>query len=165
MPAKKTRKRAYRSQRNTADKWQRREALVRLEAWARDGLSQEEIAQRMGVSRTTLQRWAKKYPLIREAMEQGKDVADIQVENALFHRALGVVKRKRILVMGKPDEETGEASLKVVQEIEEDVPGDVTAQTFWLKNRKPDAWKERRLEEVKVEPPRIVIDQEADYGE
>ena len=68
--------------------WLTSEGLLKLEAWARDGLIDEQIAENAGITPSTLYEWKKKYPDISEALKKGKEVVDIQVENALLKRAL-----------------------------------------------------------------------------
>ena len=58
------------------------EGLLQLEAWARDGLTDEQIAANIGISRSTLNEWKKKYSDISDTLKRGKEVVDIQVENA-----------------------------------------------------------------------------------
>ena len=81
-----------------------------LEGWARDGLTEEQIANNMGIGRTTLYEWKQKEPNIANTLKKGKEVVDFEVENALLKNALS---------------------------------GNVTAQIFWLKNRKKDQWREK----------------------
>ncbi len=59
-----------------------------LESWARDGLTDEQIAHNMGICRDTLIQWKKKYSDISDTLKRGKDVIDIQVENALHGKNL-----------------------------------------------------------------------------
>lgn len=91
--------------------WLEPEGLLKIEGWARDGLTDEQIAQNMGINPTTLYEWKKKYPEISKSLKRSKDVADRQVENALFENAIS---------------------------------GNITAQIFWLKNRKPDKWRDKQ---------------------
>ena len=93
--------------------WLSPEGLTLLEGWARDGLTDEQIAERIGINPATLYDWKKKYPEISEALKKGKEVVDYEVENALLLKALC---------------------------------GDVTAQIFWLKNRRPDKWRDKPAE-------------------
>ena len=58
------------------------EGLLQLEAWARDGLTEEQIAHNMGINRRTLTDWKNKYTPISLTLKRGKEVVDIQVENA-----------------------------------------------------------------------------------
>lgn len=96
-------------------KWLTPEGLLLLEGWARDGLTDEQIAQKMGVGYSTLQTWKSKYQDIQDTLKKGKDVVDYQVENALLSSALD---------------------------------GNTTAQIFWLKNRRPDKWRDKQKEEA-----------------
>ena len=69
--------------------WLTMEGLLELEGWARDGLTDEQIAYNMGINKATLYRWKEKYCDICDALKRGKEVVDRQVENALLKRALG----------------------------------------------------------------------------
>lgn len=70
-------------------RWLDPDGLLLLEGWARDGLTDEQLAGKMGINPATLYDWKNKYPKISEALKKGKEVVDIQVENALLKRALG----------------------------------------------------------------------------
>lgn len=62
---------------------------MKIEGWARDGLTNKQIAQNVGVAYSTLRDWVKKFPALSESLKKGKEVVDRQVENALLKRALG----------------------------------------------------------------------------
>lgn len=116
-----------------AEEWLADERLVILEGWARDGLIDEQIAENVGISVRTLYRWKQQYCQICHALKKGKDAADREIENALFKRAKGYdFEEKRIKKKGGV----------IVEEtvITKHIPGDTTAQIFWLKNRKPEYW-------------------------
>lgn len=68
--------------------WLTEDGLTLLEGWARDGLSDEQLAEKIGINRTTLYDWKKKYSDISDALKKGKEIVDIQVENALLKSAL-----------------------------------------------------------------------------
>ncbi len=97
------------------EKWLKKENLLLLEGWARDGLTDEQIAKNMGISVKTLYRWQEQYSQICQSLKKGKEVVDYQVENALLSSAL---------------------------------EGNTTAQIFWLKNRRPDKWRDKQKEET-----------------
>lgn len=120
--------------------WLTHEGLIRLEGWARDGLTDEQIAKNMGVSAATLYNWKKSYLEILEALKKGKEVVDYEVENALLKRALGYE-----YIETKTKTESGVIT-EVTTTTKQVVP-DVTAQIFWLKNRKPEEWKDKREDE------------------
>lgn len=117
--------------------WLTPEGLLKLEGWARDGLTDEQIAQNMGICVATLYNWKSKHLEILESLKRGKEVVDRQVENALLKRALGY----------KYDEVTIEKGVETKRVTKEVVP-DTTAQIFWLKNRRPDKWKDKQDIEV-----------------
>lgn len=68
--------------------WETDEKILLLQGWARNGLTNEQIASNMDIVVSTLWEWRKKSPKISNALKIGKDEADIQVENALYKAAL-----------------------------------------------------------------------------
>jgi len=118
------------------NKWLGNDKLILLEGWARDGLTDEQIAKNIGINRTTLYDWKKKEVNIADALKRGKEVIDFEVENALLKKALGYT----ITIKEEKLDRDG-----FVHTLEKDVhiPPDTTAQIFWLKNRKPNNWKDR----------------------
>lgn len=92
------------------EEWLEPDNLIRLEGWARDGLTDQQIAKNMGIAYSTLREWKKAYAAISVVLKRGKEVVDYEVENALFKSA---------------------------------IEGNVTAQIFWLKNRRPDKWRDK----------------------
>lgn len=127
--------------------WRTEEGLLLLAAWARDGLTDEQIAKKMGICRDTLIEWKKKYSDISDTLKKGKEIVDIQVENALLKKALGC-SYKEVTKESKFNAETNEYELIVTKEVTKTVPPDTTAQIFWLKNRRPDLWRDKKDVEV-----------------
>ena len=116
--------------------WLTEDGLTLLEGWARDGLTDAQMAGNMRINPATLYDWKKKYPQISQALKKGKEVVDIQVENALLKRALGYDFQEEKI------EKSDKDGLKVVQTVKH-IPPDTTAQIFWLKNRRPDRWRDK----------------------
>lgn len=116
--------------------WLENDKLILLEGWAKSGLTDEQIAKNIGINRTTLYDWKKKETNIADALKKGKEVIDFEVENALLKKALGYT----ITLKEEKLDKDG-----CVHTLEKDVhiPPDTTAQIFWLKNRKPNNWKDR----------------------
>lgn len=117
-------------------RWLEPDGLLLLEGWARDGLTDEQLAEKMEISPSTLYEWKVKYPEISEALKKGKEIVDIQVENALLKRALGYEYMEERVEISDKD------GRKVIQTTKT-VPPDTTAQIFWLKNRRPDKWRDK----------------------
>ncbi|HJB46665.1 MAG TPA: helix-turn-helix domain-containing protein [Candidatus Mediterraneibacter surreyensis] len=116
--------------------WLTPEGLLKIEGWARDGLTDEQIAKNIGISRSTLNVWKDRYSDISDALKKGKDIIDRQVENALLKRALGY-EYEEVKEKFEDDVITERTVTK------KEVVPDTTAQIFWLKNRKPDKWRDK----------------------
>ena len=109
----------------------------------------------MGISVSTLCEWKNKFSELSEALKKGREVADYIVENELFEscktRTVTVkkpIKLKKVMVDGKKRLEEERIEYAEEQVV---VPASVTAQIFWLKNRRPEKWagvpEETRAEE------------------
>lgn len=136
--------------------WLEPEKLILIEGWARDGLTDEQIAHNMGIAPSTLYEWKKQYSEISEALKKGKEIVDRLVENALLKKATGEIRtiRKPIKVKEVLYENGKRISEKEHIEYADEeiyIPPDTTAQIFWLKNRKPEEWRDKRQVEEKVE--------------
>ena len=130
--------------------WLTPDALILLEGYARDGMTDDLIAQKIGIGKTTFYTWADKFPEFRDALKWGKAPVDTKVENALLKRALGyeydeVVQEVERFPIGKPDENGERPMIEKVKTKTRRVTvlPDVTAQIFWLKNRRPDKWRDK----------------------
>lgn len=93
------------------NEWLEKDNLILLEGWAREGLTNEQIANNIGINAKTLYEWKNKESKISNVLKKGREVVDFEVENALLKNAL---------------------------------EGNVTAQIFWLKNRKKNQWREKQ---------------------
>ena len=117
--------------------------LVVIEGWARNGLTIEQIAKNLGISKVTFYKYISEHTELSERLKKGKEVVDIEVENALLKRALGY-KVDEITKELITDEKTGISELKVTKVVTKEVAPDTTAQIFWLKNRKPEEWRDKK---------------------
>jgi len=120
--------------------WITKEGLLKIEGWAREGLIEEQIAHNMGIGVSTLSKYKVDHLEILEALKRGKEVVDFEVENALLKRALGGKYKETIKEM-----RDGKQHVKIV---EREVPPDTVAAIFWLKNRKPKDWRDKRETEL-----------------
>ena len=124
--------------------WLTPEGLLKIEGWARDGLTDEQIAKNIGIRAATLYDWKNRFPDISEALKRGKEIVDRQVENALLKRALGYEYEEV-----KEKYEGGVLTERTVTKKE--VVADTTAQIFWLKNRKSQQWRDKPVEPIMEE--------------
>ena len=122
-------------------KWEThvKDKLILVEAWARNGLTDEQIAKNLGIAYSTFREYKNKHSALSAALKRGKEVVDIEVENALLKRALGYKYNE---VTKERDKDTGE--LVVTKVVTKEVVGDTTAQIYWLKNRKPEDWRDKK---------------------
>lgn len=132
-------------------KWEThvKDKLILIEGWARDGLTNEQIAEKLGIGKTTFYKYLEEHVELSELLKRGKEVVDTEVENALLQKALGgkekllkPVKLKQVIYSdaGKKLKEFEEI---VMVEEEVLIAPDTTAQIFWLKNRKPRVWRDK----------------------
>lgn len=119
------------------EEWGTPDQLVRIRGWAMDGLSDAQIARNIGIGRTTFYKWKNEHVEFANALILSKEVADREIENALYKAAK---------------------------------KGNITAQIFWLKNRKPDEWRDKREPDLssdllaKVDEVTVKIREAAENG-
>ena len=128
--------------------WLTEDGLTLVEGWARDGLTDEQIFKNIGISETTFYEWRNRFPEFAEALKRGKAPVDYHVENALYKKATGyTVKLKKPIKVKEKHQITGqgEVTKEHIEYVDEEVyiAPDTTAQIFWLKNRRPDKWRDK----------------------
>ena len=110
-------------------------------------MTNEQIAQNMGVHRDTLVEWRKRFSVISDALKSGRENADYTVENELFQschtRTVTVKKPIKVKTVKQDGKKKIEEEKVVYAEEQVVVPANVTAQIFWLKNRRADKWKDK----------------------
>lgn len=161
-------------------KWLEPDNLTRLRSWARDGLTNEQIAKKIGVRRQTISEWSKKYPDIADALKKGKEVVDSEIEDSL----ISVMKKHTITTtqykmvkkdnfnlkaerskfanaykLDHPNATKSEIAIAIAENVEvyEKIPVSKTvtevdpstsAIIFWLKNRRPDVYRDQTFQKL-----------------
>lgn len=120
--------------------------LLEIEAWARDGLTDKQMCQLLGVSPAVFYKYKAQHQEFQDALKRTKELADIEVENSLNKRAKGFTYEE-VHVEEKCDIYGNVIETKTKKIIKTVVP-DTTAQIFWLKNRKPDKWRDKHETEL-----------------
>lgn len=99
------------------------------------GATDVELADFFKVSINTIANWQRQHPDFLGAIKDAKKAADSRTERSLFHRANGYTFE---------GEKVFQFQGKVVRaKTREHVPPDTTACIFWLKNRRPDQWRDK----------------------
>ena len=161
-------------------KWQEPDNLIKLQGWARDGLTNEQIAQKIGVRRETISVWCSKYSNIANALKKGKEVIDYEIENSLIstmkkHKIKTttykmvkkddlVLKAERTKFMNMfkldhPDATKEQILIATAENVAvyeripmtetvTEVDPNVSSMIFWLKNRKPDVYRDQTFKKL-----------------
>jgi transcriptional regulator with XRE-family HTH domain len=113
-----------------------------IRSWRRHGLADHEIADRIGITKSTLWAWAAKYPDFSDSLKRGKADRVARVEDALEDSAVGYyrdeVTRERMF-----NKKTGEFEMVETKRVTKWFAPSQTAQIFYLKNQDPETWKDR----------------------
>lgn len=160
--------------------WYSPENIELVEGWARDGLSDEQIAKNIGITPSTIYAWKRTHSEFLKAFKKGKQVVNVELENALFKKAIGaktstttyrvskvdenVLKARRLRYADKylqdhPDANKKEALIAATEHVdthekivwsivENQLPPDVGALMFLLKNRLPEKYREQSYQEL-----------------
>lgn len=123
--------------------WISTDGLLLIEGWARDGLTKEQIAKNIGISRDTLNEWEKKFSDISDALKKGREVVVREVENAMIKRAKGYEVEETTEEL-KFNRKSGQNELVITKRVKKHIAPDTGAAAFVLKNYAPDKWKDRK---------------------
>lgn len=178
--AKQDKPKKQKKSRTSWKQWYSPENLELVEGWARDGLSDEQIAKNIGISVPTLYNWKKTHLEFLKSFKKGKQVVNVELENALFKKAIGaktttttyrvskvdenVLKARRLRYADKymedhPDADKKEALIAATENVdthekivwsivENQLPPDVGALMFLMKNRMPEKYREQSYQEL-----------------
>ena len=162
------------------EKWLKPENLTLLQGWARDGLTNDQIAKKMGIVRSTLQSWIKTHEDISNALKKGKEVVDIEIENSListmkkhtvttttykmvkkdeFNLKAERAKFVNVYKLDHPEASKQEILIATAENVDvyekipisktvTEVDPNVSAAIFWLKNRRPDKFRDQTFQKL-----------------
>lgn len=161
-------------------KWLEPDNLIKLRSWARDGLTNEQIAKKIGVRRQTISEWSKKYPDIADALKKGKEVVDSEIEDSLisvmkkhtitttqykmvkkddFNLKAERSKFANVYKLDHPNATKNEILIATAENVEvyekipisktvTEVDPNTSAIIFWLKNRRPDVYRDQTFQKL-----------------
>lgn len=102
------------------------------------GATDRELADFFSVSVSTLNLWKIEHPAFSESLKLGKEAADARVERSLYQKAIGY-SHEAVKIFAN----TNTGTEVIVPYVEHHAP-DTTAAIFWLKNRRPQEWRDRQ---------------------
>jgi transcriptional regulator with XRE-family HTH domain len=123
---------------------------VDKEYWAfliERGFTNREIAMRLGVEERTVYNWKKQHVEFFQSLKDWREFADSEVEASLYQRARGYKVKETKLFQDKDG--------IIEHEVIKSYPPDPTSCIFWLKNRKPDQWREKQENEITISEIKI----------
>ena len=161
-------------------KWLEPDNLTRLRSWARDGLTNEQIAKKIGVRRQTISEWSKKYPDIADALKKGKEIIDAEIEDSFisvmkkhtltttqykmvkkdeFNLKAERTKFANVYKLDHPNATKNEILIATAENVEvyekipisktvTEVDPNTSAIIFWLKNRRPDIYRDQTFQKL-----------------
>jgi hypothetical protein len=117
--------------------------LFEVEAWARDGMLQKDMAKKLNVPHSSFCDYIKAHPELRKALKIGREVANIILENAAHRSAAGYktkqIKRERVW-----NKDTEEFENVITEEITKEMPANPAMLKFLLVNRMPDKYRDKQ---------------------
>jgi len=129
--------------------------LVLIEAWARDGLTEEDISKKLNISYSSFRTYKNQHLALLTAIKKGREDLDVEVENAFIKKCFGynVPVKKNIKVKTVEYNSQG-YRVRETEEIrevfdEQHIPADTTNQIFYLKNRRGDRWRDKQETDIK----------------
>ena len=112
------------------------EYVEQAQKLCRLGATDKELANFFNVAIDTISEWKNVHPEFSASLKAGKELADAEVADKLFKRATGY-EHQAVKISATPD------GREHITEYTEKYPPDTTAAIFWLKNRRPDLWRDK----------------------
>lgn len=118
------------------------------------GATDKEMADILDVTESTFNLWKKEHPEFSESLKKGKSVADANVADRLYQRAMGFEHdSEEIKVVAVGNNNGSEIERVPIRKI---YPPDPTAAIFWLKNRQPSKWRDKQELGVTVNEKQVM---------
>ncbi len=118
------------------------DCCLQVEKLCKLGAIDKEIADFLEIAESTLNEWKKDYPEFSESIKRGKLIADSNVADRLYQRAIGFEHdSEEIKVVALGNGAGSEIERVPIKKI---YAPDPTAAIFWLKNRRPDKWRDKQ---------------------
>lgn len=116
-----------------------------IKDWVRNGATDKYLWEKLGISERSFYQYKNEFSQFSQVLKETKDYVDAQVESSLLKRALGYS-------YNEVTKEFSDGEVKVTKIVTKQVVPDTTAQIFWLKNRRPEQWRDKPPEKATDEP-------------
>ena len=123
-----------------------KDRFLEVEAWARDGLTDQQISHNLGIHRDTFYNYKKEHSDFSDALREGKEVADVVMENAMYKRGTGYTYDE--ITTEITTTTTGKELARKIRKVTKHVPADPSTGMWWLCNRKSDTWRQHQREQA-----------------
>lgn len=130
--------------------------LKRIPSWRKQGMTEEQVADKLDIAYSTLNLYKNKYSELSEALKKGKEELIEELEDSLYKKAMGYEYEETETWL----EEVDGVQKKRVKRVKKIAPPDTGALCFALKNLAPDKWRDRQDADqtgeqiiVNIEPP------------
>lgn len=133
--------------------WLTEDGLLKIEGWARSGLTNKQIASNMGITEETFYKWIKQYSEFSESLKKGKAPIQYEIENALIKKAKGYTECSEIVE--EVWMEDGEIKQKHKKQIMKNYPPDTASAIFILKNRLKNVYQDHPKADEELESIRL----------
>ena len=110
----------------------------KAEEYASQGLSNDQIANNLGIDRATLYEWQKEYSDFSDAIKRGKEKIDLEVENKMLELIRGFDYSETTQELKK--NKKGEFEVVTIKKTNKKSLPNYKAMEFWLRNRQPQKW-------------------------
>ncbi|ASY50471.1 Xaa-His dipeptidase [Clostridium perfringens] len=122
-------------------------AIDRIKTWVRDGITDKEISEKLGISYSTWKNKKAKNKVIKDAIDEIKDIRNQEVEEALFKNCKGYHYYEEVPTKVKEEVENEKGTILtvekvVISKVKKWKAADLAAQKYWLNNKKKAVWKE-----------------------
>lgn len=117
--------------------WLTEDKLILLSGWVKEGLTNEQLVEKMGINRSTFYRWKDEFKDFKDILKRTKEVVDYEVENALFKRAMGQT-------IELEEQRLGRDGVIITLKKKMYIPPDTLALMYWLNNRKSSHWRNKQ---------------------
>lgn len=118
------------------------------------GATDKDLADFFEVNEDTINEWKKVYPTFSESIKKGKSIADANIADRLYQRAMGFEHDSEEIKVVSIGQNLGSSIERVP--VRKVYPPDTTAAIFWLKNRQRDNWRDKQEVENSGEQKIIV---------